>query len=122
MRRIFREIVDAHSGAHWVLLRDGIHPGGPGTLLPATSESELRESDKPDVSRRADAPCIHFGEKLIIEDRTETAEAFLEGVAMEAATVGSALRVRLKIGGKVVRTKALAPGRAALAADVGERK
>jgi flagella basal body P-ring formation protein FlgA len=58
---------------------------------------------------------IHPGDRVVVEEHTATVEARLEAIALEAAAIGSPVNARLKIGGKVVRAVAIAPGRAALA-------
>jgi hypothetical protein len=122
-KNIFREIVDPHNGARWVLLRDVAHPTGPGRLVQATPDSEPGAQEKPGEARElmfeVGTPCIHAGEKVVVEEHTATVDVSLQAVAMEPARMGSSLRVRLNIGGKVVRTVALAPGKAALAPAAG---
>jgi hypothetical protein len=113
---VFREIDDPHSGVRWLLLRDAKNPGGPGRMV-RTGSSSLSQSgqEKRKVGTEAPlVPVIRPGDKLIVEEHTATVEAHLEGVALGTARAGSPLEVRLRIGGKVVRAIALAPGRAAL--------
>jgi flagella basal body P-ring formation protein FlgA len=57
-----------------------------------------------------------------VEESSPVVEARLEAVALGPAVVGSAFNVRLKIGGKIVRALALAPGRAALALEMEARQ
>jgi hypothetical protein len=99
-----------------MLLVDGEHPAGPGRLVPV-SGSELAAHPDPQKTglRRGPAPTIRPGDRVVVEEHTTTSEAYLEAVALGAAALGSSFNVRLKIGGKVVRTVALAPGRALLA-------
>ena len=113
---VFREIDDPHSGVRWLLLRDAKNPGGPGRMV-RTGSSSLSQSgqEKRKVGTETPlVPVIRPGDKLIVEEHTATVEAHLEGVALGTARAGSPLEVRLRIGGKVVRAVALAPGRAAL--------
>ena len=116
---IFREIVDEASGVRWVVLRDEDHPGGPGHLLPVKPQVELRApghwAEAREVIPSAAAPCVHTGDRVVVEEHTATADVHLEAVAMEPAVPGSTLRVRLKVGGKVAHAVALAPGKAELA-------
>jgi len=122
-RQVLREIDDPHSGMRWLLLRDSGHPGGPGLLIPASavkSESRHRSpTSAPDPVPLH--PVIRAGDLLIVEEHTALADACLEAVALGPAVLGSALPVRLKIGGKVVQAMALAPGRAALEQVSGAR-
>lgn len=118
-RSIFREIVDASNGLRWVVLRDDGHSGRPGRLVPAKPEDEVRSSAGsagggaflPAVAM----PCIHAGDRVLVEEHTAAADGYLEAVAMEPAVPGSVLRLRLKIGGRIVRAVAVAPGKAELA-------
>jgi hypothetical protein len=59
---------------------------------------------------------IRPGDKLVVEEHSAITDAYLEGVALGPAGPGSALNVRLSIGGRVVRATAVAPGRAAVQA------
>ena len=118
-RIIFREIADPHSGALWVLWRDPAHPGGPGRLAPALPEAGTgaleNRTDRSDLKPATRAPCIHVGDKIVVEEHTAAADVSLEAMAMEPAEMGSPFQARLKIGGKVVGAVALARGRARLA-------
>ena len=116
---VFREIFDPHSHERWVLLRDVVHSGGPGRLVPAKPEGELSASanrrERNEGTPGVVAPCIHVGDKVVVEERTPAADVYLEAVAMEPAVAESMFHVRLKIGGTVLRAVALAPGKAGLA-------
>jgi hypothetical protein len=119
---VVRVIDDPHSGERWLLLQDEGHPGGPGRLVLAAGRREGSSSgpvsrvEKPD--RVPVLPVIHAGDRLVVEEHTAIAEARLEAVAMGPATTGSTLSVRLKIGGRVVRARALASGRATFAPEM----
>ena len=119
---IFREIVDPYSRARWVLLRDAAHPEGPGRLVPAKPGDDLHApADRGEMSELTPsvvAPCIHVGDRVVVREHTAAAEVTLEAVAMEPAATGSLFHVRLRVGGKVVRAVAVAPGRAELARAV----
>jgi flagella basal body P-ring formation protein FlgA len=62
---------------------------------------------------------IRGGDRLVVEQNTAVIEARLEAVALGPARRGATFQARLKIGGKVVRVVALAPGRAELAPEIG---
>jgi hypothetical protein len=118
---VVREIDDVHTGARWLLLRNSLHPERPGRLVMAALGRDwqagavftglggtgLAEVVPPPVA-------IRRGDALIVEEHTAIADAALEAVALGPAAVGSALEVRLKIGGKVLRAVAISPGRALL--------
>jgi len=113
--RIVRQIDDPHTGGRWVLLRDERHPGGPGRLVLAAGPTASGP-------RPAQAPAaIRAGDRLVVEEHTARAEAWLEADALAPAQAGSAVLVRLRIGGKVLRVLALGPGRAEFLAATGVR-
>jgi hypothetical protein len=118
---VVRVIDDPHSGEHWLLLQDESHPGGPGRLVLAAGRREGSSggpaSRTGETDRVAVLPVIHAGDRLVVEEHTAIAEARLEAVAMGPATTGSTFAVRLKIGGRVVRARAVASGRATFAPE-----
>ena len=140
---VVREIDDPHTGARWLLSRDSIHPGGPGRMVLAAeargralnnvgngvgnavrSEARVGIQGDPAQYQPASAPAqpvIRSGDRVIVEENTAVVEARLEAVALNPAAIGSGLNVRLTIGGRVVRAVALAPGRAAFAAETEAR-
>jgi hypothetical protein len=115
---LLREIDDPSSGTRWLLVRDQSNPGGPGRLELVTPESNPEalgtRARVPLVAQIRPVPVIRAGDKLVVEEHSATTDAYLEGVALGPAVRGSALNVRLSIGGRMVRAVAVAPGRAAL--------
>jgi hypothetical protein len=109
--RVFREIRDPNTGAHWMLLKNAQNPAGPGRIVPAAKAGSDMGSIAP-----AELPAIviHPGDRLVVEEHTPVLEAHLEGTAINSAMTGSCLAVRLKVGRKVVRAVAIEAGRAAL--------
>jgi hypothetical protein len=132
-RRQFAELVvceidDPHSGARWLLLRDRNHPAGPGRLVLIATANRQAGQGEPGgtISPMATEliplrPVIRAGDRLVVEENTAVVEARLEAVALGPATLGSTFDVRLKMGGKVARVVALAPGRAAFQARTEAR-
>lgn len=114
---ILREIDDPQNGDRWLLVEDARHPGGPGLLLRA---GEAVVEMKP-AAPAADAPLpiIHAGERIVVEEHTAIVDARLEAVAMNPAWMESVLNVRLVVGGRVMRARATAPGRAVLEVSHG---
>ncbi len=113
---ILREIDDAHTGDRWLLMRNDSVPGGPGRLVLASTQRHTANQTKL-IKQTQEAPLppvIRAGDRLIVEEHTAIADAVLRARALNPANVGSALKVRLAIGGKVIRAVALGPGRAAL--------
>jgi hypothetical protein len=122
---IVREIDDPHTGERWLLLRNDQVPGGPGRLV-LVHRNEPGGAVRQAVGRvAAEAgatpvpPVIRSGDRLIVEEHTAVVDAVLEARALAPAAAGSALAVRLTIGGRVVRAVALGPGRAALQPESG---
>ncbi|MDE3186061.1 MAG: hypothetical protein KGM96_00890 [Acidobacteriota bacterium] len=114
-----REIDDPRTGARWLLLRDGSHPGGPGRLALAGSMRDDGRigGNENDASALVapPRPVIRAGDRLVVEEDTAVVAVRLGAVALGPAAPGGSLQARLQIGGKVVRVVAIAPGRAALA-------
>lgn len=129
---VIREISDPSTGDRWLLVRDRSRPGGPGRLLlagpprawdssathgisPARAEPDMPAPATPIVDAPIfQAPLIHAGDPLVVEEDTPVVEARLAATALGPAARGATLQARLSIGGKVVRVRALAAGRAAL--------
>ncbi len=115
---VLREITDPHTGCRWLLVRDPNHLSGPGRLI-ATADSIL--DAHLETSMHPPLQVIHSGDHLTLEESTSTVEARLEAVALGPAMVGSPFNVRLVLGGKVMRARALGPGRAAFLFESGVR-
>ena len=122
---IVREIDDPHTGDRWLLMRNSQFPGGPGRLVLATAHRNAiggasgRTAGQPGEAQII--PVIHAGDKLIIEEHSAVVDAVLEARAINTATAGAPLDVRLTLGGRVVRVVALGPGRAARQTETGIR-
>lgn len=120
-----REIDDPGTGDRWILMRDAAHPEGPWRMALISSErtenrfGSARGARTRSVSSSAPVLVIHGGDRVIVEEHTPVVDARLEAVAMGSAAQGSAFRVRLTIGGKVILALATAPGHAVVAAPIG---
>jgi hypothetical protein len=118
-----RSIDDSPTGSHWLLIRDPVHPAGPGRLVNAPTARGEEPALVPDqniaTKVRDIQPTLHFvirgGDTLIVEDDNGNANVRLEAVALGPAAVGSEFQVRLKIGGASIKVVALATGRAKIA-------
>jgi hypothetical protein len=105
--RVLREIVDPHSGEHWLLVPNPADPAGPGQWVrsgPVGGAGTRHEEKKQEV-------VIRRGDRVVMEELSATVEAYLEATALESAAAGSWLHVRLTIGGRVVKVLAVAAGR-----------
>ena len=116
---IAREIDDPSSGDRWLLIRSADHPEGPGHLLPVNRDQppDFLAIVGHNLLAGALVPMIRAGDALIVEEHTAVVDARFEAVALGPARPGEAFRVRLKLGGAMVRAVATGPGRAALAPD-----
>jgi hypothetical protein len=119
--KVVREIDDPDTGDRWMLMRDPVHPEGPGRLVlaggPGVDRAGASRQQRPVASAAGQAPgrpVIHAGDELIVEEHTPVVETRLEAVALGPAEEGARFRARLKIGGKVVDAVAVSAGRAAL--------
>jgi hypothetical protein len=118
-----REIDDSSCGAHWLLVKDREHPGGPGKLVrvegseraASLAAAPIRHGSSEMEARQM---VIHAGDPLIVEQHTAILDARLEAVAVHSAAVGARFEVRLKVGGKRMQARAQAPGRAELLVEV----
>ena len=125
-----REIDDPFNGARWLLVRNQEYPAGPARLLliesgrsalPQPRETGALGQGTPGVAPASFRSVIRAGDRLVVEESTPVVEARLEATALGPAALGSTLDVRLRIGGRVVRAVALAPGRAAFATQTEGR-
>lgn len=111
-----REIDDPHSGARWILIPDPDRPGGPGRLVLTSQNPAPRpQGTLAGQKKPAPMPVIRAGDRIQVEEHSAVVDATLEAMALGSAPSGVPLRVRLKVGGGVVRAVAVGPGRAVLA-------
>ncbi len=111
---VFKEIDDPNSGLRWLLVEDPVHPGGPGRLVSLRSDETKAKPGKSAARVDRANPVIHAGEAVQVEEHTAVVDASLQAVALGSAEPGCILRVRLRIGGRVVKARALGVGRAVL--------
>jgi len=122
---LIREIDDPHTGVRWLLIRNDANPGGPGRFAlvsagqSATGDGPVRPTNS--AKEAPPHPVIRAGDRLVVEEHTAIADAALEARALGPAALGSAFKVRLTIGGRVVRAVALGSGRAVLQPETGVR-
>jgi len=114
---VVRRIDDPGAHGTWLLVRDPEHPAGPGRFLWVARAG--RPSDASAVLPvQAVKPVILAGDRLVVEEQTPVVDARLAATALNPAVAGEPLRVRLEIGGRIMRAIAIAPGRAQLAPDL----
>lgn len=108
---ILREIDDPATGNRWLLEKDEESPGGPGRMV-LSIRGNMTPLHREHGGRPVTLPVIHAGDRIVLVAHTAVMDAELEAVALAPAAVGSSLRVRLKMGGKVLEAVALGPGKA----------
>lgn len=118
---IVREIDDAGSGVRWLLVQDPAHVGGPGRLVPVPFDPNGNGPQQRSAAFARPAPVIHAGDAVQVEEHSAVVDASLEAVALENAIQGGPLKVRLKVGGRIMAAVALGPARALLAQAAGGR-
>jgi len=110
-RRVVRAMDDRNTNLRWLLLKDGQHPTGPGRLVAIqTSSRNAAAADSQRLGSGPVRPLIKIGDRVVVEEHTRAFDARFEAVALEAASAGSNLRVRLRLGGKIVDAVAQGPG------------
>jgi hypothetical protein len=120
-----RVIQDPHTSMCWLLKRDPARPGGPGRMIllgrQESSESNSASIAKANAKTSANmlTPVIRSGDRVVLEENSAIVEARLEAVALGSANMDAELNVRLALGGKILKAKAIGPGRAAFAAGAG---
>lgn len=117
--RVLRKIDDPATGHLWLVLRNPNHPAGPGRLVPAPRALACHEkggaSKQPSVS--GEPIVIHAGDVVTVEEHTPVLEMRLQAMALQSSLKGGYFKARLKIGGRVARVMAVAPGHAVFGAD-----
>lgn len=111
---VFKEIDDQGSGLRWLLVEDPAHPGGPGRLVSLRSDETKAKPGKSAARVVKTNAVIHAGDTVQVEEHSAVVDASLQAVALSSAIPGEMFRVRLRIGRRVVKARALAVGRAAL--------
>lgn len=111
---VLREIDDPTTGNRWLVLRNPKHPAGPGRVVLTQPRTNYRErnSQATQPVRTEQGPIIRTGDVVTVEEHTPLLDLRLQAVALEPSLTGAYFTARLKIGGKVMRVMALAPGRA----------
>jgi len=114
---LLKEIDDPCTGNRWLLLRDAADPAGPGRLVLAGGPQTGSGSAPEPLHAPGPTLIIRAGDALIVEEHTARVDARLQAVALSRAEFGARFTARLKIGGRVVRVVAVAPGRAIFAPE-----
>jgi hypothetical protein len=119
---VIGEIDDPATGCRWILLGNAAHPEGPGRVLLVGGPVAGREAVVMRIAHPAKEsardepiqPLIHLGDIIVVEEHTPVVDARLAAVALSGAAPGEEFRARLKIGGNIVRARAIDAARAAL--------
>jgi hypothetical protein len=141
-----REFFDPCLRSHWQLQTNPAHPEQPGRLVlvnpngahpgqPARAPGELVSPTSHFVEGRinpahaASPPIIRAGDRVIVNQQTRVLHAHLSAIALESATPGQRIRVRLAAGtpsarvldATIITVLATAPGQAQWPTDEGTR-
>lgn len=124
--RVIRSFEDAGTHQSWTVVQDKKRPAAPARLvgvaiLPAAGRASAEES-RDALLQTASRPIIHAGDSLVVDEHTAIADARLEATALGAAARGERLRVRLKIGDRIVPAIAIEPGRAEILSPTREAR
>jgi hypothetical protein len=104
---------DPGTGNRWLLERNSEHPGWPGRLI----RLEASAGEDSCLGSASPAVVIHAGDQVAVEKNTELIRVQLQAVALGSASTGQSVAVRLKAGGHIVRTIAIARGLAKMTAE-----
>jgi hypothetical protein len=110
--KVLRELDDPATGNLWLVMRDPNHPAGPGRLVLAERRTDCEETHCVPKQPVPELPIIHTGDAVTVEEHTIVLDIRLQAVALEPSLQGASFKARLKIGGKVARVMAIAPGHA----------
>ncbi len=114
---LVREIDDRSVGLRWLLMKNSDDPAAPGRLMPVSAivtQSLVRQIEA-NGSTAHRALVIRAGDPIVVEEDSSVVRLRLEAVAMMPATVGAALKARLRTGTAQVSVVAIGPGHARLA-------
>jgi hypothetical protein len=115
-KRVVGYLDDAILPRRWAILQDDTHPEAPHTLVPAGTSTEVTRSqganELPNTSGQQKV--VHAGDLLTLYDDSPTLHLQLAAVAIESATLGGKLRVRLVQGGTILSGVVLSPRRVKL--------
>jgi hypothetical protein len=126
--RAVRIIDDPGTGHRWLLVQQVAHPEAPALLPQMPDNHSCSELPLEDFERQSPATAnrklarrvIHPGDFVILSEDTPVSDARLEATALQPAATGEALTVRLKLGGRLLRAVATAPGHAMVLAEGDE--
>jgi hypothetical protein len=125
--RAVRIIDDHGTGRRWLLVLQLDRPEAPALLLQMPDNHSCSklpvagfERRPPTSHQNLPLPVIQPGDSVILSENSPVSDARLEAIALERATAGQALTLRLKLGGHLLRAVATAPGSAVLLAERNE--
>ena len=121
-RKIIR---DPASGMSWRVATDPLHPEWPAKLLEISNEDScgvrsaglLREDRESGMAKAAQSPTVRAGDWLRVLQDTRVVHAEFNAMALSKGWPGDSIKVRLRLGGKVMRVKLTAQGQALLMGD-----
>jgi hypothetical protein len=127
-RRDHQMIKDAASGKSWRVAGDPRHPEWPARLVEVVGGGScgdqpadpLRTGERRGMSKNSRAIAVRAGDWLRVSQDTRVVHAEFDAIALGGGMSGDSIKVRLRFGGKVMRVKVSAPGRALLIGNISE--
>lgn len=116
-----RAINDPYTGERWLLAANTVHPERPRKLTLVSSGGRATSEDLESGFKQSQPlPFgIRAGQRVEVFGETEKISFLLEACALASAPAGGEFIARLKIGGRLVRARALASGRAEFVGEAG---
>jgi Chaperone for flagella basal body P-ring formation len=107
-------IDDPLLGKGWSLVRDCAHPETPGRLVPVPRNAPGTAKNVTETVAKTPIVQIRAGESVTLLKDSETLHLRLQAVAMERASRGQLIRVRLTVGKTMLAGVVVGPGEVAL--------
>jgi hypothetical protein len=119
---------DPASGIRWRVAKDPSHPEWPARLVKVSdrascghwSAGPLTTQERRVTVGAAQRPIVRPGDSIVVSQDTRAVNAEFDATALSNGWPGDSIKVRLRFGGKVMRVKVTAPGRALLIGDESE--
>lgn len=112
--RVIRRIDDPATHLWWLLVQDRKRSAAPARLVAGSANFNGIGGMTAECAALKKTMLVHAGDSVIVEEHTGTVDARLEAIALDSAAAGDPLTIRLKIGGRILRARAIELGRVAM--------